>query len=513
MSHKKKYKTLRLIFADQLSIGSSLIKEASQEHDVFLFCEVDGEINYTSHHTKKVIFLLSAMRHFSELLQEKGYAVCYIKHDDPKNTQSFEGEIKRAIKKFEVETVEYILPGEYRVKDILRKIEQDTRLPFNEHEDIKFIVNLDDFKTWKKNKKSLLMESFYRENRKQYNILMDKDKPEGGEWNYDKSNRKTPPKEYSPKPPLMFEADEITSELIQTLSTKLNKHIGDAQGFHFAVTRKQALAVLRYFIDNNLNHFGDYQDAMLEDEPWMTHSHISFYLNIGLLTPMECIEQAIKAYQKKKVAINNAEGFVRQILGWREYIRGIYWSYMPDYQSLNFLDASRDLPALFWSGKTRMNCLSQCVGQTINEAYAHHIQRLMVIGNFCLLAGIDPKQVQDWYLAVYADAFEWVELPNVQGMILYADGGIMASKPYAASGAYINKMSNYCKGCSYNVNKKTGEKACPFNYLYWCFMDKNKEKLKSNHRLRFPYKQLEKFSDSQLSAIKESAESFLDDLE
>ena len=287
--------------------------------------------------------------------------------------------------------------------------------------------------------------------------------------------------------------------------------MGDEHRFYFAVTRQQALTVLKYFIKHNLATFGAYQDAMLHDEPWMAHSHLSFYLNIGLLKPMECIEAAVVAYEKEQAPINSVEGFIRQILGWREYIRGVYWLNMPQYQQANALKANEALPAWFWTGQTKMACMNQCLTQTIDNAYAHHIQRLMVIGNYCLLTGVKPQEVQAWYLAVYADAFEWVELPNVQGMILYADNGLMSSKPYAASGAYIKKMSNYCDHCQFSVKEKTGDKACPFNYLYWYFMHKNKAILKSNHRLGITLKQLEKMEPSKLAAMIESAKAFIND--
>jgi len=280
------------------------------------------------------------------------------------------------------------------------------------------------------------------------------------------------------------------------------------------VTREQALEVLDHFISERLPQFGDYQDAMVEGEPWMYHSHVSFYLNCGLLLPMEVCKAVEDAYHdgRRNIPINAAEGFIRQVIGWREYIRRIYWLKMPDYATENHLNAKRALPDFFWDGDTDMNCMRQCITETKENAYAHHIQRLMVLGNFCLLAGIDPTFVNEWYLIVYADAYEWVEMPNVTGMVLYADGGVVASKPYAAGSNYINKMSDYCKNCKYSPSKKEGEGACPFNYLYWDFMIRNRDTLKNNHRMGMMFKTLDRMGDEKVKAIKDSAGAFLEEL-
>ena len=287
------------------------------------------------------------------------------------------------------------------------------------------------------------------------------------------------------------------------------EHFGDLEPFYFAVTREDALEALEHFIQERLQLFGDFQDAMLEDEPWMYHSHISFYLNCGLLLPLECIQAAEKAYQQGLAPLNAVEGFIRQILGWREFIRGIYWLKMPEYKNSNYLEATAQLPEFFWTAETKLNCLKQSILQTKKLAYAHHIQRLMVIGNFALLAGIDPRFVNEWYLIVYADAYEWVELPNVSGMVLFADGGILASKPYAAGGSYINKMSNYCKNCLYSPQIKNGAKACPFNYLYWDFLARNRDKLANNPRLGMMYKTYDKMPEDKQQAIQDDARLFL----
>jgi deoxyribodipyrimidine photolyase-related protein len=292
------------------------------------------------------------------------------------------------------------------------------------------------------------------------------------------------------------------------VETHFKDHFGDLEPFHFAATAGQAREALEKFISERLARFGDYQDAMLQNEPWMYHSHLSFYLNIGLLSPHECVEKAESAYRAGLVPLNAAEGFIRQIIGWREFVRGLYWLRMPGYARENFLSVDRSLPEFFWNARTEMNCLRQCVLETQENAYAHHIQRLMVIGNFSLLAGLSPNEVNEWFWIVYADAYQWVELPNVSGMILFADGGLLASKPYAASGAYINRMSDYCKSCRYKISKKNGPEACPFNYLYWDFLDRNREKLEGNPRLGMPYRTLKKMKAEKLDQIRSDSKHF-----
>ena len=306
-----------------------------------------------------------------------------------------------------------------------------------------------------------------------------------------------------------FKIDAITQDVIDLVEKEFSDHFGDISPFHFAVTRDDALTVLSDFIEERLPHFGQYQDAMVEGKPWLYHSHIAFYLNCGLLSPKEAIDAAESAYYAGTAPLNSVEGFIRQILGWREFVRGFYWHFMPSLKSDNYFNHNRSLPDFFWNGQTNMNCMRQCIKETQANAYAHHIQRLMVLGNFCLLTGLSPEEVQQWYLLVYADAYEWVELPNVAGMALYSDGGQLASKPYVASGSYINKMSNYCKNCGYQVSKKTGPKACPFNYLYWHFIDKHKEKLSGNPRMAMMYKTHGRMKDENINAMKDSVTIFL----
>jgi deoxyribodipyrimidine photolyase-related protein len=500
---------LRVILGDQLSASISALDGADKDHDIILMAEVMGECTYVRHHKKKIAFLFSAMRHFADDLKAQGYTVRYITLDDPENAGSLNAEVLRAVNDLKPDRIIATFPGEYRVHEDMKRWGDDAGIPIDIRHDNRFLCAPEEFQSWAAGRKNLRMEFFYREMRQKYNILMDGKKPEGGEWNYDSKNRKSPPEGGLLIPsPCIFTPDSMTQDVMSLVAEKFHDHFGDLEPFYFAVTREQALRVLDVFLKERLPFFGDYQDAMIQGQPWMYHSHLSFYLNCGLLNPLEVVRAAEKTYRDGKAPLNATEGFIRQILGWREYIRGIYWLKMPDYADENFLKATRNLPWLYWGGETSMNCMRQCVDETKAHAYAHHIQRLMVLGNFALLAGIDPKQVNEWYLVVYADAYEWVELPNVSGMILFADGGYLASKPYAASGAYINKMSDYCKNCTYDVKLKEGPKACPFNYLYWNFMIENEERLRGNPRLGFSYKTLDAMSNEKRSTVQSDAQKF-----
>lgn len=505
-------KTLRLVLGDQLSHGLASLRDIDNGNDVVLMCEVWDEATYVKHHKKKIAFLFSAMRHFAGELKDKDINVIYTKLDDLDNTGSFKREVERAVKTNGFDRIVVVEPGEYRVLEDMKSWEGSFGVDVEILDDDRFLATHKEFEDWADGRKELRMEFFYREMRRKYSVLMDGDQPEGGQWNYDKENRK-PPKEGLDIPDTYNgQIDDITREVIDLVGYKFSDHFGDLEPFYFAVTHDQAMYALDKFITERLPKFGDYQDAMVQGEPFMYHAHIGFYLNCGLLDPLHCIKRAEQAYHNGDAPLNAVEGFVRQILGWREYIRGIYWLKMPEYKQENFLDAQRKLPQFYWDGQTKMNCLRQCVLETKQNAYAHHIQRLMVLGNFALLAGIHPDVINEWFLIVYADAYEWVELPNVSGMVLYADGGVLGSKPYAAGGNYINKMSDYCSNCSYFVSKKNGEKACPFNYLYWNFLIENEEKLKGNQRMRLIYNSLKKMSDKKISAIKEDSKRFLNSL-
>ena len=500
---------LRLVLGDQLSEGLSSLSDLELQADVVLMAEVIEEVTYVKHHKRKVAFLFSAMRHFAETLRAGGVTVDYVRLDDPENSGSFSGEVARAASRHQVDRLVVTEPGEHRVLQAMRDWQSELGIPVEIRGDDRFLCPPEIFADWAEGRKQLRMDFFYREMRRRHDVLMENGEPVGGKWNYDADNREPPDLSLVVPKPLNFPADQITSDVLALVEERCADHFGDLADFGFAVTRAQALEVLDHFIVERLPLFGTYQDAMIEDEPWMYHSHIGFYLNAGLILPIEAVRAAEAAWATGHAPLNAVEGFIRQILGWREFIRGIYWLKMPDYASMNFLEASRDLPSFYWTGATEMNCMRQSIDQTRRYAYAHHIQRLMVLGNFALLAGLDPRQVNEWYLVVYADAYEWVELPNVSGMVLFADGGYLASKPYAAGGAYISRMSNYCANCSYRVAKKTGEGACPFNYLYWDFLIRNRERLGGNARLGMMYKSLDRMAPDRVETIRGDAAGFL----
>ncbi|MGB1962291.1 MAG: cryptochrome/photolyase family protein [Candidatus Puniceispirillaceae bacterium] len=505
-------KTLRLILGDQLSQSLSSLGDIDRESDIVLMCEVMGEVTYVRHHKKKVAFILSAMRHFADTLCEQGISVDYVTLDDPENSGNFTGEVARAVARHDASRLIVTAPGEFRVLEDMQNWETDLGIAVEIRQDDRFLCPPEMFESWAAGRKQLRMDFFYREMRRHHDVLMVDGKPVGGKWNYDVENRERPDPSQQVPAPLQFSPDETSQTVLNLVGHYCADHFGELDEFGFAVTREQALQVLEHFIVNRLPLFGTFQDAMIEGEPWMYHSHIGFYLNVGLLGPGEVITSAQNAYEAGTAPLNSVEGFIRQILGWREFVRGIYWLKMPGYASENFLAADRPLPDFFWTGDTQMNCLRQSIGQTQKYAYAHHIQRLMVLGNFALLAGLAPKFVNEWYLIVYADAFEWVELPNVSGMVLFADGGYLASKPYAAGGAYINRMSNYCQNCRYKVAEKTGGDACPFNYLYWHFLIKNRDRLGNNARLGMIYRSLDRMSEEKQQTIMDDARQFLNGL-
>ena len=497
---------LCFILGDQLSNNISSLRGLNQKTDTILLCEVMEEASYAPHHKQKIAFIFSAMRHFADELKQQGWKVLYTKIDDKENTGSFTSELQRAVQSIKPVEIVITEASEYRVQQSIKSWEGILKIPVTILPDDRFLCTPQEFSVWAKDRKQLRMEYFYREMRKKYNILLNKDgTPVGGEWNYDKENREVPPKghQYPLRP--QQELSETTRDVIRIVNETFSKNFGTLDGFNFAVTANDAEKELDFFINDCLENFGTYQDAMITGQAFLYHSRISAYLNAGLLTPLAICRKAEEQYRKGLAPLNAVEGFIRQILGWREYIRGIYWHHMPDYAELNALNATEPLPNFYWGADTKMFCVEETVRHTHDHAYSHHIQRLMITGNFALLAGLDVKQVQEWYLAVYADAFEWVEMPNTLGMALFGDGGIVASKPYAASGKYINKMSNYCKNCKYNPNGLLEEDACPFNALYWNFIDKNKASLKNNQRMVYMYATWNKFSSEKQNAIIEKA--------
>lgn len=508
-----KINTLRVIFGDQLSHWISSLKDLDLQNDKVVMFEVMEENTYVKHHKQKIAFVLSAMRHFAHELQQKNIPIYYVKLNDKNNTQSLEGEIARAIKLFNPKKIIVTEPSEYRVKQKIISWQTLFKCTFEIRSDDRFICSHDEFKRWTQGKQQLRMEFFYREMRRKTGILMTEDqRPEGGEWNYDKNNREPLKKTVTFPDRLSFEPDEILQDVLNLVEKNFSHHIGDLTTFHWAINRAQALKCLDHFIKKILPHFGEYQDAMKLGEAYLFHSVLAPYINVGLLLPLEVCQKAESAYKAGVVPLNSAEGFIRQILGWREYVRGIYWLEMPDYEKRNYFNASHPLPKFYWDAKTDLNCLREVISQTIQHAYSHHIQRLMITGNFALLAGLNPIEVCEWYLIVYADAFDWVELPNTLGMSLFGDGGLLASKPYAASGNYIHRMSNFCQTCAYDPKQTVGEKACPFNYLFWNFIAQHEKTLQQNQRLTYVYANWRKMEKTKKEHILRQAKQFIDAL-
>ena len=496
---------LILVLGDQLSQGLSALRAGDKSRDIVVMAEVMAEGSYVRHHPQKIVLVLSAMRHFAAELQAQGWQVAYTRLDDPDNSQSIVGELLRHAAAHGATEVLATRPGEWRLIAALN----DLPLTISQHPDDRFLCSDAEFATWAKGRKQLRMEWFYRDMRRKTGLLMQGDDPAGGQWNFDHDNRKPARADLlRPRPP-RFAPDAVTAAVIALVRDRFADHFGGLDGFGWATTRPQAQQALDHFITHALPRFGDEQDAMLQDDPTLSHALISPYLNIGLLGWHEVCKAAEDAWRAGRAPLNAVEGFVRQIIGWREFIRGIYFLEGPDYTARNALGAQRALPPLFWGAKTRMACLSHAVGQTRDLAYAHHIQRLMVTGNFAMLAGVNPAEVHDWYLSVYIDAFEWVEAPNTIGMSQFADGGVVGSKPYAASGAYIDRMSDYCTGCAYRVKDKTGAKACPFNLLYWDFLLRHRDRFAKNPRMAQMYRTWDKMDATRRDTVLTEAADFL----
>ena len=502
-------RNLILVLGDQLTPTLSSLIAGDPARDRVLMAELHDEATYVRHHKKKIAFLFSAMRHFAEELRALGWAVDYVKLDAPENQASFSGQIVHAIAEHRPARVIVTEAGEWRVSQMLAGWQAQFSIPVDILPDDRFLCSPAAFKDWAAGRKQLRMEYFYRDMRRQTALLMDSDQPVGGKWNFDTENRKAADTNLFMPRPKACPPDAITQEVLALVDARFGNHFGDLAPFWFAVTRADAEAAFAAFVNQALPHFGDYQDAMLTDEPFLYHSVISQYLNCGLLDPLRICRQVEAAYRTGKVPLNAAEGFIRQIIGWREYVRGIYWLKMPGYDRSNFFGHTRALPDFYWTAETGMACVRAAVTQTKQQAYAHHIQRLMVTGNFAMLAGIDPHALHEWYLSVYADAYEWVELPNTVGMSQFADGGLLASKPYAASGAYINRMSNYCGSCRYEVKQRTGPEACPFNALYWDFIARNRDKIGHNPRMAQMVRTYDKFAVEEQQRIASSAAMFL----
>ena len=503
-------KTLRLILGDQLNSNHSWFKTVD-DSVVYILMEIRTETDYAKHHIQKVVGIFSAMQAFFSELQSNNHRVLYIHLNDETNLQSFEENILNLISEYNFTHFEYQLPDEYRVDIILKNLCQLLSISSSVADSEHFFTSRTELGDFFEGKKTFLMENFYRSMRKKHHVLMEGDKPLTGQWNYDDENRKKLPKNHKPISPLVFSNDvsiifeEINKANIQTIG-----YI-DASDFVWPINRKQSLQLLDFFVTECLHLFGSYQDAMLPNEWSLYHSRISFSMNVKMISPQEVIDRAIEEWKLRpdEIEYNQLEGFVRQIIGWREYMRGIYWLKMPEYAKLNFFGNHEKLPDWFWTGKTKMNCLKDAINQSLNYAYAHHIQRLMITGNFALLAGIHPDEIDAWYLGIYIDAFEWVEITNTRGMSQFADGGIVGTKPYVSSASYIDKMSNYCGTCFYKKAVKTGEKACPFNSLYWNFYDKNENKLGKNPRIGMMYNVWRRMKSDHKIALLEQADFYL----
>ncbi|UXI03513.1 cryptochrome/photolyase family protein [Photobacterium sp. TY1-4] len=508
---KTNYRTLRLILGDQLNPSHSWYRE-NQPDTLYLIAELHQEAGYTKHHVQKICAFFAAMQQFAQGLRQAGHHVLHLTLDDTADFESLPMLLNHLIEQYQITHLDFQRPDEYRLYEQLHRLTLPDGVSLREWDSEHFLLPFAELAEQFPRGKSVLMEHFYRRMRKRFDILMADGKPEGGQWNFDKHNRQTfKSADIKAVPaPLLFAND--VGDILKRLKRHQVATIGETgDPLLWPVNRQQAKQLLAFFCKQCLPNFGRFQDAMTEHSPhgWsLYHSRLSFTLNSKMLHPMQVIQAVLDAYraQPDQIDIAQVEGFIRQILGWREYIRGVYWGNMPNYCNHNALDAQRSLPAFFWDGNTKMACMKAAIGQSLSHAYAHHIQRLMVTGNFCLLAGIHPDEVDAWYLGIYVDAIEWVELPNTRGMSQFADHGVVATKPYAASGNYINKMSDYCRDCHYNVKEKLGEQACPLNSLYWHFLHHHDKQLSRNPRIGMIYRSWDQLSPDQQQAVLDRAE-------
>ena len=504
-------KTLVLVLGDQLDLDAAAFDGFVPEQDAVWMAEAPEESTHVWSSKQRIALFLSAMRHFAQALREAGRPLHYRLMDDAGavgNEHSLGAKLQTDLVRLQPQRVVMTAPGDWRVLQQIKAVVEAAGLTLDLCDDRHFFTTVRDFAAHAKGRKSLRLEYFYRELRQRHGVLMQDDQPAGGQWNFDADNRES----FGAKGPGLlparatFEPDALTREVIALVNTRFAQHPGTLASFAWPVTREQALQALQRFIEERLPLFGRYEDALWPGEPWLYHSHLSAALNLKLITAREVVQAAESAYLAGHAPLQSAEGFIRQILGWREYVRGIYWTQMPGYVERNALDAQEDLPAWFWTGKTDMACLKDAINQTLEHGYAHHIQRLMVTGLYALLLGVRPQQVHAWYLAVYVDAVEWVELPNTLGMSQYGDGGLMASKPYVATGKYIQRMGGPCKGCRYDPALRDGEKACPYTTLYWDFLMRHQPLLAKNARMALQVKNVERMTESQREAVVQRAD-------
>lgn len=499
-------KSLRLILGDQLNPDHSWFQDVDDDCTYALF-EMRQETDYVRHHIQKVVGFFAAMRNFAADLRASGHHVIYYNINDKDNTQNLEENIRHILENEGFERFQYLMPDEYRLDVQLRDLCAHLAVPCDAFDTEHFYTERGELADFFEGKKQFLMESFYRYMRKKHGILMTGNQPEGGKWNFDQSNRKKWKGTPSIPPPILF--DNEISEIIEDIAEAGINTIGHREGdiFNYPINQGQAHEQLQYFCQYLLPYFGDFQDAMHTQQKFLFHSRLSFAMNTKIISPKTVVDKVLEHYRanQNEIHISQIEGFIRQIVGWREYMRGIYWKEMPGYARMNALDNYQPLPDFYWTGNTKMNCLATSISDSLDHAYAHHIQRLMITGNFALLAQVDPDEVDRWYLGIYIDAIQWVEITNTRGMSQYADGGIIATKPYVSSSAYINKMGNYCQQCNYDRTIRTGKNACPFNSLYWNFLYDKSDQLQSNHRMGMMYNLLSKIPETELQEIRERA--------
>ncbi len=496
-----------LLAPDQLSLDYPAFAAIDPDHDLVVQIEAPEDFTHVPSHKQRTVLFLAAMRHFADTLAAAGYRRCYVALDDPDHSGSLGAELERLIRNHEPESLVMIRPGDWRTLETVKAAASQASLPLESMEDPHFLVAPQDFSEWAAGRKQLVMEHFYRWMRKRDGVLLTAEgQPEGGQWNFDKENRKSLGPG-SPDPPnrLEFPPDALTREVMALVKKTFPDAPGSLEEFLWPTNREQALEVLDDFIAHRLAYFGDYQDAMDRGRPWMFHSLLSPVLNLKLLEPRECVAAAVEAYRQDRAPLNAVEGFIRQIIGWREFIRGVYWHEGPEYADHNHLDTSGRLPAFYWTGDTEMVCVQDSLDSVLRHGYGHHIQRLMVTGNLALTSGVDPREISDWYLGMYVDSMDWVTLPNTLGMVMFADGGVVGSKPYASTGKYIDRMSDYCSQCPFDPAQRSGPQACPFTTFYWDFLARNRRRLEAIPRMRMMYRNLDRLDANELRGVIERA--------
>lgn len=498
---------LVIVLGDQLTLDSDALIDFDPKQDCIWMAEAGEESTHVPSSKIRIVLFLSAMRHFAQELRSKDWPLDYTRLNSPGHSGSLMGELEKAVHHHAPQQLIVTQPGDYRTLEGLKDLSTQLNVPLIVKPDSHFFTQPQDFERFAANRKQLRMEFWYRELRKRFDILMQDGQPVGGEWNYDAENRKSFGKSgpSGVPDPYRVAPDAITQEVIDLIEVTFSSHAGETSNFSWPVTRSEALSSLQIFIEQRFPRFGDFEDAMWTNEPWLFHAHISASLNLKLLNPREVVAAAQAAYKAGLAPIASVEGFIRQILGWREYVRGMYWLKMPQYLSLNAMQAKNPLPSFYWNAQTDMACLQSVIAQTLKHGYAHHIQRLMVLGLYSLMLGVDPRFVHEWFLSVFVDAVEWVELPNTLGMSQYGDGGLMASKPYIASGKYIQRMSNYCNSCPYDPALATGPTACPMTTLYWNFLIQHQTVLSKNPRMAMQLKNIARLSDDKVISIQDAA--------